>query len=57
MGLGDLTLIVWNGMIQYFNTMNFVYFCILSGSYDVLSIVEANQFQDWAYIANLYFIA
>ena len=54
MEAGDWFLILWNGTVMAMNIINFVYFVILSRTYDVNTILIDNVYVDSLEMSTMY---
>ena len=53
-GSGELVALMWNMTVNYCNTVNFIYFLILSREYDVNQILREEKYVDSQQMSGLY---
>lgn len=53
-GQGEIVALLWNMTVNYCNTINFLYFVILSREYDVNQLLREQKYVDSQKMSGLY---
>ena len=53
-GQGEIVALLWNMVVNYCNTLNFIYFVILSREYDVNQLMREQKYVDSQKMSGLY---
>lgn len=53
-GMGEIVALMWNMTVNWCNTVNFIYFMILSREYDVNSLLRDRKYVDSQQMSHYY---